>query len=94
MVVKKPWHESNIQVMKESMAIFKAMMQCRLGDGSLTLFRTSWWLEDERIEELVPHLFVHINKRAIRTHTVKGGLAGRWWLMLALTYRSCPLTNS
>uniref|UniRef100_A0A8R7V414 Reverse transcriptase zinc-binding domain-containing protein n=1 Tax=Triticum urartu TaxID=4572 RepID=A0A8R7V414_TRIUA len=74
----RPWSEFNLQVSPDSLSIYKAATKCNLGNGEVALFWTDWWLEEGRIQDLMPNLFAVIKRRA-RKQTVRQAVVDGWW---------------
>jgi hypothetical protein len=75
----RPWSEFNIQVDPESLGLYRAATRSTVGDGESTLFWTDWWMEEGRVQDWLPNLYLMVKKRAIKHRTVSQAVAGEWW---------------
>ncbi|KAM0925385.1 hypothetical protein ACQ4PT_004192 [Festuca glaucescens] len=77
----KPWSGLDVQVCKDSLALFNASIRIELGGGTSVLFWEDAWIGGLTAAAIAPSLLKLVWPAVRRRRTVRDGLAGNSWAL-------------
>jgi hypothetical protein len=76
----RPWVAMLVPIDAQSKAFFNASIQCRVSDGSSTLFWVDLWIQGKLIADLAPELFQVAHARRRSRCSVASALTNNAWI--------------